>query len=60
MSGDGVLLDSVIVIDHLNGIDAATEYLLRQVKRVDRSPRVSSAYTTSQPTNDSQPRSSPS
>lgn len=26
-SGDPVLLDSVIVIDHLNGVRAATEYL---------------------------------
>jgi predicted nucleic acid-binding protein len=25
---DGVLLDSVILIDHLNGVEAATEYLL--------------------------------
>jgi predicted nucleic acid-binding protein len=30
VSGKGVLLDSVIVIDHLNGVDLATEYL-RQV-----------------------------
>lgn len=27
MSGEGVLLDSVIVIDHLNGITKATAYL---------------------------------
>jgi len=27
MSGNGVLLDSVILIDHLNGIPVATEYL---------------------------------
>ena len=27
MSGDRVLLDSVILIDHFNGITAATEYL---------------------------------
>jgi predicted nucleic acid-binding protein len=27
MSGNGVLLDSVILIDHFNGIVAATEYL---------------------------------
>jgi hypothetical protein len=27
MSGDGVLLDSVIVIDHFNGIERATEFM---------------------------------
>lgn len=27
MNGDRVLLDSVVVIDHLNGIDAATGYI---------------------------------
>lgn len=27
MNGNGVLLDSVILIDHLNGIPAAAEYL---------------------------------
>ena len=27
MNGEGVLLDSVIVIDHLNGIEKATAYL---------------------------------
>ena len=27
MNGDRLLLDSVIVIDHLDGIDPATEYL---------------------------------
>jgi predicted nucleic acid-binding protein len=27
MSGDGVLLDTVIVIDHLNGIERATEFM---------------------------------
>lgn len=30
MSGKGILFDSVIVIDHLNGVDRATEYI-RQV-----------------------------
>lgn len=29
VSGKGVLFDSVIVIDHLNGVDRATEYLRR-------------------------------
>ena len=29
MSGEGVLLDSVILIDHLNGIEVATSYLRR-------------------------------
>lgn len=29
MSGEGVLLDSVVLIDHLNGLDQATEYLRR-------------------------------
>jgi predicted nucleic acid-binding protein len=28
MNGAGVLLDSVILIDHFNGVPAATEYLL--------------------------------
>jgi len=32
MNGSGVLLDSVILIDHLNGSTAATEYL-REVGR---------------------------
>lgn len=32
MSGNGILLDSVILIDHLNGILPATEYL-RSVSR---------------------------
>ena len=27
MSGEGVLFDSVILIDHLNGVERATEYL---------------------------------
>lgn len=27
MSGKGILLDSVIVIDHLNGVEAATDYI---------------------------------
>jgi hypothetical protein len=27
MSGGGILLDSVVLIDHLNGIEAATDYL---------------------------------
>ena len=30
MSGDAVLLDSVILIDHLNGIASATDYLREQ------------------------------
>ena len=29
----GVLLDSVILIDHLNGVDAATEYLIEAAPR---------------------------
>lgn len=29
MSGEGVLLDSVILIDHFNGIPEATDYLRR-------------------------------
>lgn len=33
MSGEGVLLDSVIVIDHLNGIEKATAYLKRIADR---------------------------
>ena len=33
MSGEGVLLDSVIVIDHLNGIDKATAYLKKVGER---------------------------
>jgi hypothetical protein len=31
VSGEGILLDSVILIDHLNGLDQATEYL-KQVR----------------------------
>ena len=27
VSGEGVLLDSVILIDHLNGVDRATDYI---------------------------------
>jgi predicted nucleic acid-binding protein len=33
MSGEGVLLDSVILIDHFNGIEAATAYLTEVVGR---------------------------
>lgn len=29
MNGDGVLLDSMVLIDHLNGIEKATAYLRR-------------------------------
>lgn len=32
-SGEGVLLDSVILIDHFNGIEAATSYLRSIVDR---------------------------
>jgi predicted nucleic acid-binding protein len=32
-SGDGVLLDSVILIDHFNGIDVATSYLQSVAKQ---------------------------
>ncbi|HEX4826543.1 MAG TPA: PIN domain-containing protein [Candidatus Polarisedimenticolaceae bacterium] len=33
MSGEGVLLDSVIVIDHLNGVDEATAFMRRTGNR---------------------------
>ena len=32
-SGDAILLDSVILIDHFNGIPAATDYLRQVVER---------------------------
>jgi hypothetical protein len=38
MSGSGVLLDSVILIDHLNGIPAAAEYLKVAGRKAHISP----------------------
>lgn len=33
MSGEAVLLDSVILIDHFNGVEAATRYLRENAER---------------------------
>ena len=46
MNGDRLLLDSVIVIDHLNGIDRATEYL-RSVLDVARISAITRAEVLS-------------
>ncbi|QQR91194.1 MAG: PIN domain-containing protein [Myxococcales bacterium] len=34
MNGEGVLLDSVILIDHFNGIDPATQFIIQNADRM--------------------------
>lgn len=46
MSGEGVLLDSVLLIDHLNGVEEATEYL-REVRDVGQISAITRAEVLS-------------